>query len=85
MAVQAGLASGSPGGVLTFQALQRIVRPMGSLPRVATVIRWAKRNHVRVLQDGAGGVFTTVDAINAALGIGPGMQELTDKNLKDQI
>lgn len=75
MAVPAGLAAGHTGGILTFPMLQRIVRPTGGLPRVATVIRWAKRNHVRVLEDGAGGVFTTVDALNAALGLVPGQQE----------
>lgn len=86
MAVPAGLAAGHTGGILTFQMLQRIVRPAGGLPRTATVVRWAKKNHVRVLEDGAGGVFTTVDAINAALGLAPGLQDgCLEDNLKDQI
>jgi len=65
--------------------LQRIVRPTGNLPRTSTVVRWAQKNHVRLLQDDAGGVFTTVDALNAALGVGPGMQEASKGSLKDQI
>ena len=81
----AGLAEGHTGGILTFPMLQRIVRPIGNLPRTATVVRWAKKNHVRLLEDAAGGVFTTVDALNAALGIGPGMHDDRDGNLKDQI
>lgn len=88
MAVPAGLAAGHTGGVLTFPVLQRIVRPLGGLPRAATVVRWAKKNHVRLLEDGAGGVFTTVDALNAALGLGlgAGMKDGgAEDRLEDQI
>lgn len=69
--------------ILTYPDLQRIVRPAGPRPNVATVIRWAKRNHIRYGVDADGGVFTTVDAVNAGLGLLPTPAE--QSNLEDLI
>ena len=72
MAVPAHLAGSAGSGfgqVLTFPDLQRIVAPSGPPPRASTVINWAEQNQVRFLQDGNGGICTTLDALNRALGI----------------
>jgi len=58
--------------VLTFPDLQRMCRPEGPTPRAATVRRWADRQKIRYKYDGAGGIWTTMAALNAALGIGTG-------------
>ena len=65
-----GVVEPGASQILTFPQLQRIARPAGPRPTVATVIRWAERNHIRYGIDAAGGVFTTVDAVNAGLGLG---------------
>lgn len=65
----AGAAGSGFGQVLTFPDLQRIVAPSGPPPRASTVINWAEQNQVRFLQDGKGGICTTLDALNRALGI----------------
>ena len=65
----AGSAGSGFGQVLTFPDLQRIVAPSGPPPRASTVINWAEQNQVRFLQDGKGGICTTLDALNRALGI----------------
>lgn len=57
------------GKILTFRDLQRIVAPDGPLPRPSTVVRWAEKHRVLYRQDGKGGIWTTVDALNAALGL----------------
>lgn len=77
------MASRATSRILTYPELQRIVRPTGPKPTVATVIRWANRNHIRYGCDAAGGVFTTVDAVNAALGLAPVPAE--QSNLEDLI
>jgi len=58
--------------VLTFPDLQRMCRPEGPTPRASTVRRWADRQEIRYKYDGAGGIWTTTAALNAALGIGGG-------------
>ena len=55
--------------VLTFVDLQRMCRPYGSLPRASTVVKWADRQHIRYKYDDCGGIWTTTDALNAALGV----------------
>lgn len=56
--------------ILTFVDLQRLCRPGQHLPRpsLSTVVKWANREGIRFLYDGQGGVFTTLQAVNAALG-----------------
>jgi hypothetical protein len=61
------------GPILQFSDLQELCRP-GERPRLATVERWARTIGLRFRYDGKGGIFTTVDAINHALGL-PGESE----------
>lgn len=56
------------GPVLQFEDLQALCKP-GEHPRLATVEEWARRQGVRYRYDGKGGIWTTVDALNAALGL----------------
>ena len=63
--------------ILQFAALQRIFKPEGPLPRPSTVRRWADGQGIRYKYDGKGGIWTTVDAVNAALGLGKLPEEAT--------
>lgn len=56
------------GPILQFQDLQELCRP-GEHPRLATVEAWARRIGLRYTYDGKGGIVTTVDALNAAIGV----------------
>ena len=56
------------GPILQFEDLQELCQP-GAHPRLATVERWARAQGVRYRYDGKGGIWTTVDALNAALGV----------------
>jgi hypothetical protein len=56
------------GPVIQFEDLQEICKP-GAHPRLAAVERWAKAQGLRYRYDGKGGIWTTVDALNAAIGI----------------
>lgn len=58
------------GRIVQFADLQELCQP-GRKPRRPTVEAWARRCGVRVNYDGQGGVWTTLDALNAALGLGP--------------
>lgn len=60
------------GPILQFQDLQRLCRPDpdAAPPRLATVVRWAEQQGIPFKYDGNGGIFTTVDALNQALGLG---------------
>ncbi len=64
-------------GILPFPVLQRMCRPEGPLPRVTTVQRWATRERIRYGYDGNGGIYSTVDAVNAALGLGVASEKPT--------
>ena len=57
--------------ILTFSDLQRLCRPgeSRSRPSASTVEAWASRQGLRYLRDGQGGIFTTLQAINAAMGL----------------
>lgn len=57
------------GSVLEYVDLQELCRK-GSRPKLATVVRWAEQNGIRFRYDGNGGIWTTVEALNAALGLG---------------
>lgn len=54
---------------LTFDDLRRISR-LGDRAQRATVERWLKRSGIAYKYDGRGGVWTTLESVNAALGIG---------------
>ncbi len=58
------------GTVLQFHDLQQLCRPNAAKPpRRATVERWADQIGLPYKPDGAGGIISTVEALNAALGI----------------
>ena len=56
------------GSILQFEDLQELCRP-GEHPRLATVEAWARKIGLRYTYDGKGGLVTTLDAINAAIGL----------------
>jgi len=55
--------------ILRFEDLQRLCRPKGPAPRPATVRRWADRQGIVYKYDRQGGIWTTMRAVNAALGL----------------
>ncbi|WP_283161592.1 hypothetical protein [Xanthomonas nasturtii] len=57
------------GRILHFADLQRICSPDGPAPRLVVVCRWADREGIRYRYDRKGRIWTTIDAVNAALGI----------------
>ena len=56
------------GSILQFSDLQQLCQP-GRKPRRPTVEAWARRAGVRFSYDAQGGIWTTLDALNAALGL----------------
>lgn len=56
------------GEVFQYQDLQELCRP-GKRPRLATVERWARDRGIRAQYDGKGGIWTTITALNEALGL----------------
>lgn len=66
------------GAVLTFEDLRRLCAPAGPAPRASTVVRWARDQGIRYKYDGRGGIWTTVDALNAALGLSTAMEGTTN-------
>lgn len=56
--------------IIPFTTLQRVCVPVGPLPRTSTVRRWADRLGIRYNHDGRGGIWTTLDALNAVIGLG---------------
>lgn len=58
------------GAVLQFQDLQDLCQP-GKRPRRSKVEAWAKRQGLCYKYDADGGIWTTIDALNTALGLKP--------------
>jgi hypothetical protein len=56
--------------ILDFDDLRRVSR-LGPRSRLSRVERWARVNGIRYKYDGKGGIWTTQDAMNAAVGITP--------------
>ncbi len=54
--------------ILNFDDLRKASR-LGPRATLARVERWARGAGIKYLYDGAGGIFTTIDAVNAALGL----------------
>lgn len=54
--------------VLQFRDLQELCRP-GEKPRLATVQKWADDRGIRYQFDGDGGIWTTLSALEAAVGV----------------
>lgn len=55
--------------VLAFEDLRNLCAPNGPSPRLSTVERWAQAQGIRYKYDSQGGIWTTIDALNAALGL----------------
>jgi hypothetical protein len=56
------------GALIEYDDLRRLSR-LGEHAQLATVERWAKRAGIRYQYDGRGGIWTTLDAMNAAVGM----------------
>ena len=56
------------GAIIEFDDLRKISR-LGERATRATVERWAQRAGICYRYDGRGGIWTTLDAINVALGV----------------
>lgn len=56
------------GPVLQFKDLQQICKP-GERPLISTVEAWAVKNRIPYRYDAKGGIWTTVAALNSALGL----------------
>lgn len=56
--------------ILQFTDLQELCRPCEK-PRLSTVERWATSQGIKYRYDGKGGIWTTIDALNSALGVFP--------------
>lgn len=54
--------------ILDFDDLRRVSR-LGPRARLARMERWAQCNGIRYKYDGKGGIWTTVEAMNAAVGV----------------
>lgn len=61
--------------LVPFPRLQALCRPAGPPPRPATVRRWCVSQGIRYKLDLDGGIWTTVEALNAALGLVASEQE----------
>lgn len=58
------------GSLLQFEDLQRLCRPAAPKPpRRATVEAWARKIGLHYTYDGHGGIISSVEAFNAALGV----------------
>lgn len=54
--------------ILQFHDLQELCSP-GEKPRLSTVVRWADEAGIRYKYDGKGGIWTTLSALEAAIGV----------------
>lgn len=58
------------GSLVPFPRLQALCRPEGSMkPRAASVRKWCDAHGIPYKPDLQGGIWTTVEAINMALGV----------------
>ncbi len=55
--------------ILAFTDLQRLCAPDGPSPTPSTVERWATDQGIRYKYDRRGRIWTTLDSVNAALGV----------------
>ena len=54
--------------ILQFADLQELCSP-GEHPRLSTVVKWAEDAGIRYKYDGKGGIWTTLAALDAAIGV----------------
>ena len=67
--------------ILYFSDLQRICAPDGPPPTPSTVERWAGNQGIRYKYDRRGRIWTTTDAVNAALGVRPETEPTPEQEL----
>lgn len=84
METPAGMAGRHPL-ILHFADLQQICAPEGPPPTPATVARWANREGIRYRYDRKGRIWTTLDALNAALGIHAPAPDQAQKDLLEIV
>lgn len=65
-------------GLVTWPQLQTLCAPAGARPTRETVKKWADAQGIPYLSDRNGGLFTTVEALNRAMGM-PGMGDLAPR------
>jgi len=56
------------GAIIEFDDLRKLSR-LGEHAKLATVERWARRVGICYQYDGRGGIWTTLDAMNVAIGV----------------
>lgn len=71
--------------ILEFEDLQRLCRPTGHKPTPATVRRWATAQGIPYKWNAQGGIWTTTDALNAALGLAPSAEDEEQHSILDLI
>lgn len=67
--------------IVTFATLKTLCAPDGPDPSAVVVRRWAAKQGIAFKVDRAGGIFTTVAALNAALGVGNTLPDRTAEDL----
>ncbi|WP_275548341.1 hypothetical protein [Xanthomonas arboricola] len=72
------------GSILQFSDLQEVCRP-GEKPRLATVEAWARCQGIRYQYDSRGGIWTTIDALNHALGLAKTVDQADHYNAENLI
>ncbi len=72
------------GSVLQFPDLQELCKP-GQQPRLSTVEAWARRIGLRYTYDAAGGLVSTIEAFNAAIGVTPAANQERTYSANDLI
>lgn len=56
------------GPLIDFDDLRKLSR-LGDAAKLSTVERWPQRVGIKYSYDGRGGIWTTMDAMNAAIGV----------------
>lgn len=67
-------------GIFTYADLRAMCKP-GGRPTLSTVERWLRRQKIPYAYDGQGGVWTTLEAINSALGVGGKLEPYRPEDL----
>lgn len=65
-------------GILQFDDLRKL-SGLGERAQLASVERWAKRAGIRYQYDGRGGIWTTMRAMNAALGLSDASEQANNE------
>lgn len=56
------------GSIIEYDDLRKLSR-LGERAKLASIERWATRVGICYQYDGRGGIWTTLDAMNAAIGV----------------